>query len=407
MPKKSRTKSRTLRANELESFRVPGRYGVGDQLYLQIAPAGARSWIFRYARNGRRHDLGLGRFPATTLVAARTAALEARRLLARGGDPLAERRANRQSEAGGITFDSMVETHLTRRSPGWRNEKHSQQWRNTLATYASQTLGSKDVREITTADVEAVLRPIWITKHETATRVRQRIESILDAATALGFRDASSANPARLKGNLDHLLPVVRKTVQHHAALQIDAVPIVMRKLSVAKGMAALCLRFIMLTASRASEAADARWGEIDLARAIWTVPAERMKAGREHRVPLSSHAAVILREAKERRRKGEAFVFAGGKAGKPLSLTSLMKALRIASSDDSTVHGLRSTFRDWCSESDHAAREVAEAALAHAVGSTSERAYARSDVLERRRELLQRWASFACGGRATTRPRR
>jgi integrase len=335
---------------------------------------------------------------------ARQAASDARRLLLGGRDPLVERRAAKAEAASLVTFDEMTERHLARRSAGWRNAKHAAQWQATLSRYASPVIGGMNVRDIAAAHIEEVLRPIWIAKHETASRVRQRIEAVLDAAAALGLTAPNTANPARLKGNLDHLLPPFRKAVKHHAALPVDALPAVMTALGGQRGMAALAVRYLVLTAARAGEVVGAAWSEIDERTGVWTVPADRTKRRREHRVPLSPQALAVLAEAKAVLRRGDRLVFRGGKAGRPLSLTSLMKALRIASGDGSTVHGLRSVFADWAAERAHEPREIVEQALAHTVGSEVERAYRRGDVLERRRELMKRWADFACTAPARSR---
>jgi integrase len=345
--------------------------------------------------------MGLGPFPTVTLSAARQAVLEARRMIHRGDDPLAARRQIRDlaragADAQSETFDTVAGWYIDSHAAGWRNPKSPAQWRASLRSYASPRIGMKSVAEILTDDVLAILRPIWATKTVTATRLRGRIEAILDYAKVRGLREGE--NPARWRGHLELVLasPSAVRAVKHHAALPIDKVPQLMATLGSAAGTAALALRFLILTAARGSEVTGATWAEIDLRDAVWTVPAARMKAKREHRVPLSKPVQAILKYAASLSSKDKTLVFPGQRRGRPLSLTGLMKALRAAGGNNATVHGLRSTFRDWCAEHDHTPRELAEAALAHASGSATERAYARSDLLERRRALMSRWADFA-----------
>ena len=389
-----------LTAQALERLREPGRHSAGSGLYLQITSTGTRSWLFRFQRRGRRHEMGFGPFPTITLAAARQAALDAKRLLHRGEDPLALRRSER-AQAGATsseTFDSVAEAYIVEHAPGWKHSgKSAAQWRASLATYAKPHIGTKPVREVTTDHVLDILRPIWASKTATATRVRGRIEVILDAARVRGLREGE--NPARWKGHLALMLPAPARVhkVRHHAALPALELPSVINELGKRSGMAALALQFISLTACRASEALGATWDEIDLPQAIWTIPAERIKAARPHRVPLSKQALAVLRDASTKRRDGALLVFPGQRHGQPLSLTSLMKELRRCAEGRATVHGLRSTFRDWCADRGED-RELAEVALAHTVGDSTERAYARSDLLERRRKMMQRWANFACG---------
>lgn len=390
-----------LTAQTLERLREPGRHSAGSGLYLQITPTGTRSWLFRFQRRGRRHEMGFGPFPTVTLAAARQAALETKRLLHRGEDPLALRRAER-AQVGAVlseTFDTVAEAYIVEHAPGWKHSgKSAAQWRASLATYAKPHIGTKPVREVTTDHILDILRPIWATKSATATRVRGRIEVILDAARVRGLREGE--NPARWKGHLALMLPAPARVhkVKHHAALPARELPSVIKELSKRSGTSVLALQFVSLTACRASEALGATWDEIDLSQAIWTIPAERIKAARPHRVPLSKQALAIVREASTKRRDGAVLVFPGQRRGRPLSLTSLMKELHRCAESNATVHGLRSTFRDWCADRGED-RDLAEVALAHAVGDSTERAYARSDLLERRRKMMQRWADFTCSG--------
>jgi integrase len=391
--------ARKLTAPQVERLRDRGRHACGGGLYLQVTSAGSRSWLFRYERHGRAREMGLGAYPVVGLATARASVLEHRRTLHAGRDPLDER--HRQPVAS-AAFDALSAEYIEAHRPGWRSPKSAAQWTASLATYASPVIGARHPCEITIDDVLAVLRPIWGHKVETARRTRGRIEAILDYAKARGLREGE--NPARWKGGLDHLLPAAGKVrrVKHHEALPVEAVPGVVRKLEKMPGSVALAVRFIMLTACRASEAVGdnravgATWDQIDLKRAIWTKPSSRTKAEREHRVPLSKQLLGVLKEAAKLRQDERAF--SGFVRNRPLSLTSLLNALRRAGGGSATIHGLRSTFRDWASEHAHAPRELAEAALAHAVGDATERAYARSDMLERRRELMQRWADYACG---------
>jgi integrase len=394
-----------LTAPQVERLRDPGRHACGGGLYLQITCAGSRSWLFRYERQGRAREMGLGAYPVLGLAAARDAVLEHRRTLHAGRDPLDERRRPPRAAA---TFDALRDEYIEAHKPGWRNPKSSAQWVASLTTYASPVIGARQASEITVDDVLAVLKPIWSLKVETARRTRGRIEAILDYAKARGLREGE--NPAQWKGGLDHLLPAAGKVrrVKHHEALPVEALPEVVRKVEKMPGTAALAVRFIILTACRASEAvgdnraAGATWDQIDLQRAIWTKPSSRTKAEREHRVPLSKQSLGVLKEAAKLRQDER--VFPGFVRDRPLSLTSLMNALRRAGGGSATIHGLRSTFRDWASEYAHAPRELAEAALAHAVGDATERAYARSDMLERRRELMQRWGDYTYGAKTSSR---
>lgn len=400
--------AKKLTSAQVERLRSPGRYACGGGLYLQVTSAGSRSWLFRYQRFSKAHELGLGGYPVVGLAAARDAVLEHRRTLHAGRDPLAERRRPLPAAA---TFDALRDEFIEAHKPGWRNPKSAAQWKASLETYASADIGTRQAREITVNDVLAVLKPIWSTKTETARRIRGRIEAILDYAKARGICEGE--NPARWKGGLDHLLPAAGKVrkVRHHEALPVEAVPRAVHMLQKTSGVAALAVRFIILTACRASEAVGdkravgATWNQIDLKHAIWTKPSLRMKAGREHRVPLSKQALEILREAAKLRQDER--VFPGFAKDRPLSLTTLMNTLRRAAPGEATVHGLRSSFRVWAAELARAPREVAEAALAHAVGSAAERAYARSDLLEQRRELMQAWGDFAYGAAQTRRRER
>ena len=291
----------------------------------------------------------------------------------------------------------MADAYIAAHEASWRNAKHRQQWRNTLDTYADPILGKLPVAQVEVGDVMRVLEPLWREKTETASRLRGRIESVLDYATARGWR--SGENPARWRGHLDNLLPARSKVakVEHHAALPWREIGAFMAALAEEEGVSALALRFAILTAARTGEVIGARWSEIDMQAAVWTVPADRMKAAREHRVPLSDAALDVLREVAKLRTEPEAdgFVFPGGKAGKPLSSMALLMLLRRMERGDLTAHGFRSTFRDWCAEATNYPREVAEAALAHTLRDKTEAAYQRGDLMEKRRRLMAEWATF------------
>lgn len=373
----------------------PGLYGDGNNLYLRVTKSGTKSWIFRWRdRNTNKlRDLGLGSYITVSLKEAREKAREARKLLDNGLDPKQERdreRAERRALAATmLTFDQCAEHYIKAHAPSWRNKKHVSQWRNTLATYASPVIGGLPVADVSQAHVMTILKPIWEDKTETATRVRQRIENILDWATASGFRTA--ANPAKWKGHLDQLLakPTKVKTVRHHRALPYSEIYTFMSELRKVKNTTSRCLEFTILTAARTSEAINARWDEFDLDAGIWTVPASRIKAGREHRVPLSSAALKVLKSQKG---QDSTYVFPGTRKGKPLNNIAMLKYVQ-KSGKDVTVHGFRSTFRDWAAECSSHPREVAEMALAHRIGDATEQAYQRGDLLVKRKNLMNAWA--------------
>ncbi len=376
-----------LSARKVETAGV-GRHGDGRGLFLYVKPTLARSWVLRYQVQGRRHDLGLGAYPDVTLAMARQKATDARRLILDGDDPIAKRR-----QAQPKTFkDSALELIESKRS-GWKNAKHAAQWTSTLEAYVFPTLGPMQVSKIATADVVGALKPIWSQKPETANRVRQRIEAVLDYASALGIR--TGENPARWRGHLDHLLPKPKKVraVKHHPALPHAEIADFMAQLEAREGVAARALGFTILTAARSGETRGATWAEIDLEAKVWTIPASRMKAGKEHRVPLSKAALALLGG----KRDGDKLVFGSeAKPGKPISDMSMTAVLRRMEREDITVHGFRSTFRDWAGETTGFPREVIEAALAHGIKDKAEAAYARSDLFDKRRDLMAAWATVA-----------
>jgi len=394
-----------LSAVEVRQAKGPAVLHDGGGLYLRVSPTGSKAWVFRFQLDGKRRDMGLGPFPDISLAEARAKATAHRNQRREGIDPLdakaAQRQAQRLSAAKGRTFREIAEEFIGRNEAGWRNGKHRQQWRNTLATYAYPTLGELAVAAIDAGLVVQVLDPIWAEKPETASRVRGRIEAVLDAATVRGYREGP--NPAQWKGNLAHILPArgkVRK-VAHHAALPFDDVPLFLAALRGREGMAARALEFAILTAARTGEVLGARWGEIDRDAKVWAVPAERMKAGREHRVPLSDAALAVLDTVRRLAltRDGvpdpTAPVFPGPRRALPMSNMVMLMLLRRMKRTDLTAHGFRSTFSDWAAERTAYPRETVEMALAHAVANKVEAAYRRGDLCDKRRRLMADWAKF------------
>ncbi len=388
---------RKLSSRTVASLTTPGKHGDGGGLYLDIDKDGRRRWIFLAIRDGKRREMGLGGCPAVSLAEARAKADEARKLVAAGVDPIEARRDAGKAEAGKPTFGECADKFIEAKSSEWRNDKHRAQWKMTLEKYAAP-LRSRPVDEIDTAAVLTVLRPLWQTRSETASRLRGRIESVLDAAKAESHR--SGENPARWKGHLDKLLAKRQQLTRgHHAALPYSDVPRFISELRAMNAMTAKALEFAILTAARSGEVLGARWDEIDLGAKVWTVPATRMKAAREHRVPLSGRAIEILDELAEG--KTGDFIFQGQRAGRPLSDMAMEMALRRMKMD-ATTHGFRSSFRDWAGEETHFPREVAEAALAHVIGDKAEQAYRRGDALEKRRGLMEAWANYCASPEAS-----
>lgn len=376
---------------------LPGLYADGAGLYLQVGPGGTKSWVFRFMLAGRAREMGLGPLHTVSLADARKRALEARQMRLAGIDPIEHRRAQlqvaRAEQARVMTFDEAAEQYVAGHERGWRNAKHGAQWRSTLKTYASPYFGRLNVAEIDTGLVARCLEAIWGTKTETASRVRGRIESVLDWATTRGLR--SGENPARWKGHLENILPKRSKVrrVKHHPALRYADIAALLQVVRRQEGIASKALELLVLTATRTSEVLGARWAEFDLDAAVWAIPADRIKAGREHRVPLSPRALELLNEMQETQRSE--LVFPAVDASKSLSNMALLAVLRRIQRDDLTVHGFRSTFRDWAAEQTNHAREVAEQALAHAIGDKVEAAYRRGDLFEKRRRMMAEWARF------------
>lgn len=402
-----KTAAKSLSAKQVENEVRIGYHADGPHtgLYLQVAPSTtgvSRSWIFRYTSptKKKRRELGLGSARIRKLADARNVSADLRLKVLNGIDPIDERDDLRTkaitARALKITFDEAVTQCMTAKSAEWKNIKHGQQWKNTLNTYASPLLGRLPVDLITTDHVHRVLQPIWQTKTETATRVRQRIETVLDWCKARGY--CQGENPARLKGALGHLLPKSQKIkkVEHHPALPYKRANEFVLALRKQGGMTSLALEFMLLTACRTGEVAAARWDEIDLSTCIWTIPADRMKAGKEHRVPLSKRAIEILKILKSKAQNDFVFPSHSIEKNSHMSLGSCLVAMkRLPGFEGFTPHGLRSTFRDWAAETTNFANETLELALAHTIKNKAEAAYRRQDQLEKRAKLMHQWQTY------------
>lgn len=381
-----------LSARAVNSLSEPGRHADGGGLYLLISKAGTKSWVFMFKRAGKRTELGLGSLLNVPLVEARAKAASCREALGRGEDPRSILRGSSVP-----TFGELADELIRNLEAGWKNEKHKAQWKATLSTYAAP-IRNKQIDKIDTEDVLSVLRPIWLQKAETAQRLRGRIEAVLNAAKAKGFR--TGENPAAWRGHLDQLLAKQQKLRRgHHGAMPYQEVPAFVARLREMKSVSAFSLEFLILTAARTGEVLGAKWQEIDWTREVWTIPAARMKAGREHRVPLSGSAILLLSKVEKLRRSNEPAspIFVGrGKEGSlsTMALEMILRRMELKSSGV-TVHGFRSAFRDWCGEETPYAREVAEAALAHTVRDRVEAAYRRGDSLEKRRKLMEEWSQY------------
>lgn len=379
----------------------PGLYGDGGGLYLQITNAGVKSWLFRYMLHGKARGMGLGPLHTIGLGEARALALNCRRQLLDGIDPIdarnAERTAKRVAAANEMTFEQCATSYIEAHRAGWKNAKHADQWTSTLKTYAYPVFDSFPVSAIDSALVMKVLEPIWTTKTETASRLRGRIESVLDWATVRGYR--SGDNPARLKGHLDTLLPKRSRVqqVKHHPALPYAELAEFVKRLRAEEGAAARSLELLILTATRTSEVIEATWEEFDIDSALWVIPANRMKMGKEHRVPLSARAIEIVKA--QQAVKQNNYVFPGTRYGKPLSNMAMLQLLKRMNRTDITAHGFRSTFRDWAGETTNYPREVCEAALAHGIKDKAEAAYARGDLFMKRAALMDDWATYSASG--------
>jgi integrase len=395
-----RRRSHRLNAQAIRHAGAPGLYADGWGLYLLVGRNGTKSWVYRYRQGGRLRDMGLGPLRLVSLAEAREAAQVWRKRRHNGEEPIAARRAEKAAKrleaARAISFRECAERYIAAHRAGWKNAKHAAQWPSTLATYAYPIFGELAVQAVNVALVTQVLEPIWEQKPETASRVRQRIEAVLDWAAARGYRHGE--NPARWRGHLETLLPAPSKIrrVQHHAALPYAEIGAFMAALREQEGMAAYALQFAILTATRTKEVIGARWDEFDLAAAMWTIPPERMKAEREHRIPLSAPALELLKALLETRTGP--VIFSGMRRGKPISnMAMLMLLRRMGRRGELTAHGFRSTFRDWAAERTNFPREVAEMALAHVVSDKVEAAYRRGDLFQRRRQLMEAWGRY-CG---------
>ncbi len=393
-------KAQELGPLSVSRLREPGLHFVGGVagLALQVLPTGGRTWVLRFTIGSKRREMGLGGFPDVTLAKAREAARDARDQIRRGVDPIETARAARDalkpSKATGITFRAAAEAYMAAHEASWKNSKHRAQWATTLETYVYGVIGDLGVEEVALTHVMQILDPIWTTKTETASRLRGRLEMVLDWATAREYR--SGPNPARWRGHLDKLLakPSRVAKVVHHKALPIDELPEFMKKLRGVSGAGGRALEFAILTAARSGEVRGALWSEIDLDQRLWTIGAERMKAGRAHRVPLSALAVSLLNATPKW--DGTDLIFPGSN-GRPLSdmtLSAVLRRMNIAA----VPHGFRSTFRDWVSERTTHPQEAAEMALAHTVSNKVEAAYRRGDMMAKRYKLMEDWAAFCSG---------
>lgn len=377
----------------------PGMTNDGDGLYLKIGKGGGASWIYRFRWNGKLRDMGLGSFADISLSEARELASEQRKFVKQGIDPLAAREKRVDKEAVPVTFTHCAARYIQSHRRSWRNVKHARQWVSTLKTYVRPVIGTQPIEDITTQDILKILTPIWTVKNETAKRVQGRIENILDFASAHGYRDP--VNPARWRGHLDKLLakPSRVQKVNHHPAMPYDQVAAFMSSIQFYNSMSSKALQFLILSATRTSEVLNSEWHEVDIVKATWQIPAERMKTNREHRVPLSKQAMNLLLSLP--RVKGNNHIFPGMKAGRPLSNMSLLQFMRglgygpSGEKGNYVPHGFRSSFRDWTGEVTSYPRDVAEMALAHAIENKVEAAYRRGDLFEKRRAMMQEWADF------------
>jgi integrase len=382
-----------LSAVKVEKAKDPGMYCDGGGLYLRIAEGGSKQWIYRYVTNGRPRDMGIGPVRVLTLAEAREKAREASKLRLEGNDPIAAKHAQRAAAAvaaaSAMTFRQCAEGFIKDNEASWTNHKHRLEWERSLARYTFPVLGNLPVAAIDTPLVLKVIKPLWERVPETASRVRGRIENVLGWATVHHYR--SGDNPARWQGHLEHALPTVVKGA-HHAAMRYAEVPAFMAKLRQDTSIPARCLEFIVLTAARLGEAQKATWDEIDLDNRLWTVPASRMKGGKEHRVPLPAAAIAVLEDMQTIRHSD--YVFPGAYHGKAIGKNMPLRVLNGLAGNGETVHGFRSSFRDWAAERTSFPREVAEMALAHAIPDAVEAAYRRGDLFDKRRKLMAAWAA-------------
>lgn len=392
-------KAKELSALEVGRIKAPGVHFVGGVagLALQVSPSGARSWILRAMVGTKRRDMGLGGFPDVPLVTAKERARSARDQIAKGIDPVAEKRAKKSAliaaEGKSVTFKQAADLFIKAKEHEWSNTKHAAQWRATVDTYAVPVIGKVLVRDVELPHILEILEPIWTTKTETASRLRGRLENILDWAKGRGYRVGD--NPAKWRGHLEHQLAKPSKVakVKHHTALPYTELGNFMAELRKQQGMGARALELAILTATRSNEVRGARWSEIDWKAAVWTIPAERMKMKREHRIPLSADAVALLKALPQ---ADHDLVFPGSKEGSTISDMTMPLVIR-RMGVNAVPHGFRSTFRDWAAECTNYPREVAEMALAHSIGDKVEAAYRRGDLFDKRRRMMADWATF-CG---------
>jgi integrase len=392
---------RVLTAIKIKQNLKPGMYADGLGLYLKVRDSNAKSWIFRYRTDGRLRDMGLGPLHTVSLAEAREKAEACRAMRLKGLDPLEERHKDQQAKvveaSTTMTFEKCAETYIATHKDGWKNGKHAEQWTTTLQTYVYPVFKDKPVAAIDDTLVLKVLQPIWKDKNETASRIRGRIEHILDWARVMKYRTGD--NPARWRGHLDHLLPKRSRvaTINHHAALPIDETSAFIQILRREETVVARAFEFCILNATRTNETMGMCWSEYDEKAQLWTVPAARMKAGRDHRIPLAKRSQIILAEMQEIRTSD--FVFPGQAQERPLSSMAFLMLLRRLERKDITAHGFRSTFRDWAAERTDFPNEVVEMALAHTISNKVEAAYRRGDLFDKRRQLAEAWAAFCNGG--------
>jgi len=388
-------------ARSVQTITQVGYHRCDAGLYLQVSKSGSKSWLFRFKSplTTKQREMGLGSLNTISMAQARELAVECRRLVLAGLDPIEERNKEKRTkilqQARTITFRDAAEQCIASKRPEWKNAKHSQQWTNTLTTYAFPVIGDLSLSELDTDLVLKVIEPIWITKAETASRIRQRIETIWDWARARKYVEGE--NPARLRGHLDKILANTAKVkqVRHHPAVPYKQINAFMSLLRKRNGSSALALEFMILTAARTGEVIGARWGEFDISSKVWIVPPERMKAGKEHRVPLCNRAMDILISIKSNRHETE-FVFSGWRTGSGLSNGAMLALMKKIDFGPYTPHGFRSTFRDWAADEAHTFQnETIELALAHTIKNQAEAAYRRGDQLERRRELMANWGDY------------
>ncbi len=386
-----------LTDSKVKSISNPGVYGDGDGLYLRVQASGTRSWVFIWRRYGARREIGLGPYGNgsghVSLATARTKAEECREIIGRGGDPKTDL-AERKAAIKPMTFGQIADEFVEVMKPKWKSEKSLQRWQRFTITYAD-SIRNVPIAQVSTDDILRVLKPLWHTKPESAAKCREALKLVMDHAKARGLR--TGENPAEWKGNLEALLPPSKKLVRgHHAAMPYADVSAFLVKLAEVNGVGGKALEFTILTAARSGETRGATWDEIDIPGKLWTIPASRMKAGKEHAVPLSNRAVEILTEMKDRAVCD--LVFPGARSKTPLSDMTLAKALKSAGGSDFTVHGFRSAFRDWAGNETSFPRELAEEALAHEIGSAVEKAYRRNAAVEKRRKLMDAWAGYLAG---------